>query len=139
MLVGALRVWLAVVGSTALFSAVQSYVSGAAIIEKIYTNAISTSDGGALLTARVFGSWTSLAATVRLLAAADIKNRSIYVAAVVSFVVAFVHFILETVVYGTAAATAGLVIPVVVSGISILWMAIMFPIIFAQDEQKKSS
>jgi hypothetical protein len=58
-------------------------------------------------------------------------------AAIVSFVVAFIHFLLEAIVYETAGTTPGLVIPVVVSGFSVAWMMAMLPFLSVQSEKKK--
>jgi hypothetical protein len=38
MLLAGLRIWLAVVGFMALYSAIQSYLNGSTITSKIYTN-----------------------------------------------------------------------------------------------------
>ena len=54
------------------------------------------------LSARTFGTWTLLSAVVRLYAALDIHNPTLYKLALVSYYLAFGHFVSEVAVYKTA-------------------------------------
>ena len=83
---------------------------------------------------RVFGTWTLLAAIIRLAFVFSPHNQrydvrlvstlkisiflffSLYIATFISFVIAFYHFATEVFVYKTAPLCAGTIAPLIVSG-----------------------
>ncbi|KAI0237589.1 putative ergosterol biosynthetic protein 28 [Lamellibrachia satsuma] len=89
------------------------------LADKLYTAAPNEVNG---LAARLFGVWTMLSAVLRLCCAVDIHNKSIYNLTLVSFFLAFIHFVLEIYVYKTATLSVGVLAPLLVSGVSIVWM-----------------
>lgn len=74
------------------------------------------------LTSRIFGTWTLISAVVRLYAAYNISNPQVYELALVVYTIAWVHFVSEWVVFGTAAWGRGLAGPVLISTGSLVWM-----------------
>jgi hypothetical protein len=74
------------------------------------------------LSARTFGTWTLLAALIRIYAAHDVSNGGVYGLAFASYAVALAHFTLEWWVYGTTRWTVALAGPVLVSSGSLVWM-----------------
>ncbi|KAG7717709.1 hypothetical protein KL933_002919 [Ogataea haglerorum] len=74
------------------------------------------------LSARTFGTWTLLAAIVRIYASYNISNPQIYDMCLYSYVLAGLHFGLEWLVYKTARFGKGLLGPLVVASTSIVWM-----------------
>jgi hypothetical protein len=74
------------------------------------------------LSARTFGTWTFLTSIVRLYVAYNITNPAFYQLGLATYVVAFLHFFSEWLVFGTAGWGAGLAGPVFVSTGTISWM-----------------
>jgi hypothetical protein len=74
------------------------------------------------LSARTFGTWTFVAAIVRLFAAYNIDHPAFYALAFCMYVVAFAHFGSEWLVYGTAEWGSPLAGPMIVSTSTIAWM-----------------
>ena len=76
------------------------------------------------LSSRTFGTWTFLAAIVRVYAAYNIATPALYDLCLWSYVIAFAHFFSEWLFFKTARLGEGLLGPVLVSTLSILWMAL---------------
>ncbi|KAF2275687.1 Erg28 protein [Westerdykella ornata] len=74
------------------------------------------------LSARTFGTWTLLASIIRLYAAYHITNPQVYELAFWTYAVAWAHFFSEWWVFGTARWGPGLMGPVVISSVSLVWM-----------------
>ena len=74
------------------------------------------------LGARTFGTWTFLSSVIRLYAAYNISDPLIYQLALWTYVIAFIHFVSEWQVFGTARWGAGLAGPVFVSTGTLAWM-----------------
>jgi len=74
------------------------------------------------LSARTFGTWTIMTAVVRLAAAYNIDNPVAYQLALASYVVAWLHFTSEWLVFKTARWNSALAGPVCISTGSIVWM-----------------
>lgn len=74
------------------------------------------------LSARTFGTWTAISALVRLYAAYDLSNPRMYELAFLTYAVAWVHFVTEWLIYGTAGMGAGLASTVCVSSGTLFWM-----------------
>ncbi|KAL8938392.1 MAG: hypothetical protein Q9211_003222 [Gyalolechia sp. 1 TL-2023] len=78
------------------------------------------------LHARTFGVYTALAAIIRLYAAYNINDASMYQLAVWTYVVALGHFYSEWLVFRTARFGGGLVGPLVISMTSLVWMVLQW-------------
>jgi hypothetical protein len=74
------------------------------------------------LSARTFGTWTAITSIIRLYAAYNIANQPVYEMALWTFGVAWLHFVSEWLVFGTARFGKGLIGPLVVSTATGLWM-----------------
>lgn len=74
------------------------------------------------LSARTFGTWTFIAALVRLFASYNIDNPAFYSLALCTYAVAFAHFASEWLIFGTAEWGSPLAGPIVVSTSTITWM-----------------
>ena len=71
---------------------------------------------------RLFGTWTLISAAIRLYAAYNISNPQVYELAIIAYGVAWLHFMSEWLIFGTAAWGRGLAGPVFISTGSLLWM-----------------
>ena len=74
------------------------------------------------LSARTFGTWTAITSIVRLYSAYNIRDPVIYQMCMWTFVIAFMHFISEWLVFGTARWGRGLAGPVFVATGTLTWM-----------------
>lgn len=74
------------------------------------------------LSSRTFGTWTFISSVIRLYAAYYTDNPQIYQMAILTFVVAWFHFMGELVIFKTARWGKGLAGPATVSTVSIVWM-----------------
>jgi len=114
-----LQGWIFVVGLMALGNTVSCYVNHSFLGARLYTGAPEKMND---LAGRLFGLWTLMSALLRLSCAILITNRALFNLTLMSFVIAFVHFLSEAFVYKTAPLTIGVLTPMTVSGVSILWM-----------------
>ncbi|KAH7063980.1 ergosterol biosynthesis protein-like protein [Paraphoma chrysanthemicola] len=74
------------------------------------------------LSSRTFGTWTFLAAVIRLYAAYNITNGAVYQLAIWAYVCAFVHFTSEWTVFKTTRWGMPLAGPVFISTGTLFWM-----------------
>lgn len=74
------------------------------------------------LSTRSFGTWTALSTVVRAYAAYNITNPVAYDLCIWSFAIAQWHFLSEWLLFGTADFGPGVLSPLLVSGITALWM-----------------
>jgi len=118
-----LQGWIFVVGQVALGNTISCYVDHSFLGSRLYTGAPEKAND---LAARLFGVWTLMSALLRLSCAILIKNRALFNLTLLSFVIAFVHFLSEAFIYKTAPLTIGVITPMIVSGISTLWMLIAY-------------
>jgi len=116
-----LQGWIFVVGLMALGNTVSCYVDHSFLKSRLYTGAPEKAND---LAGRLFGLWTLMSALLRLSCAILITNRALFNLTLLSFVVAFVHFLSEAFIYNTAPITVGVLAPLVVSGVSMLWMTV---------------
>ncbi|XP_048340918.1 ergosterol biosynthetic protein 28 homolog isoform X1 [Sphaerodactylus townsendi] len=140
-----LRSWLVMVSIIAMGNTVQSFRDHSFLSEKLYTGKPSLVNG---LQARTFGIWTLLSSVIRCYCAIDIRNKtfnsitqsgkelhaekglfvqilqSLYNITLLTFFIALGHFLSEVFIYGTAAATIGVLAPLMVASFSILGMLI---------------
>jgi hypothetical protein len=78
------------------------------------------------LSARTFGTWTALSSIIRLYGAYHIDNPAVYEITLWTFGIAFGHFALEWLVYGTTKLGKGLAGPLVVSTVTASWMVVQW-------------
>ena len=71
---------------------------------------------------RLFGTWTIISAAIRLYAAYNISNPQLYELAIIAYGVAWIHFMSEWLIFGTAAWGRGLAGPMLISTGSLVWM-----------------
>ncbi|XP_022103813.1 probable ergosterol biosynthetic protein 28 [Acanthaster planci] len=127
MLEAIVRVWVGIVGLTALFTSMQCFIDSSFLAERIYTlekDAVNPAFG------RLFGTWTCLAGVVRILWALFTRSKPLYLATLFSFVLALVYFLAEFLIFKTAALTVGVISPLIVAGGSTILMIVAFPGIF---------
>jgi Erg28 like protein len=74
------------------------------------------------LSARTFGTWTFVAAIVRLYAAYHINEPHMYQLAFAMFLGANFHFLSEWLYFKTAKWGTGLSGPIIISTVSLVWM-----------------
>ena len=74
------------------------------------------------LSARLFGTWTLLAAVVRTYAAYSITDTGVYAGALFTYVLALAHFTSEWLVYKTTSFAKGLATPFAVATLTTGWM-----------------
>ncbi|KAK7490186.1 hypothetical protein BaRGS_00018531 [Batillaria attramentaria] len=117
-----LSCWIGFVALMALGNTLQCFVDHSFLTSRLYTRNPDKNVTG--LTARLFGLWTLLAAALRFVCAVDINNKSIYHLTFFSFFLALGHFLTEMWPYETAHLTVGICAPLVVSSVSVIFMAI---------------
>lgn len=88
------------------------------------------------LAARLFGTWTLLAAVLRFVCAIDINNKTVYHLTFFSFFLALGHFVSELWPYGTAYLTIGISAPLLVSSLSIIFMAVGYGFLGQETSNK---
>lgn len=114
-----IRVWVGLVGITALGNTVSSYLNGELLSETIFT---VQPDLVNPLVGRLFGTWTLLAAFVRVTCAIHIDSKPLYHTTLFSFMLAFAYFMSELYIYKTLDITTGPVMALIASSISFLLM-----------------
>ncbi|KJE93391.1 hypothetical protein CAOG_04184 [Capsaspora owczarzaki ATCC 30864] len=123
MFLTALRAWLGLVGSIAIVNGATCFVDATYPSRMLYTaNPTQVTP----LASRLFGVWTLLAGALRVASAINTADTTLYVLTIISFVLANVHFVSEIWVYRTAKITGKTISPLVVSGVSILWMLVAY-------------
>ncbi|EAW14018.1 Erg28 family protein [Aspergillus clavatus NRRL 1] len=74
------------------------------------------------LSSRTFGTWTFLSSVIRMYAAYHITTPALYDLALWSFGIAFVHFVAEWLVFGSAQLKGRFVSPLIVASSTLAWM-----------------
>jgi len=123
-----LQGWIFVVGLMALGNTISCYVDHSFLQSRLYTGAPEKVND---LSGRLFGVWTLMSACLRLSCAILITNRALFNLTLLSFVIAFVHFLSEAFIYKTAPLTVGVLTPLIVSGVSMLWMIVAYYVLTA--------
>lgn len=131
-----LQGWIFVVGLMALGNTVSCYVDHSFLGSRLYTGAPEKAND---LTGRLFGIWTLVSAFLRLSCAIAITNRALFNLTLMSFVIAFVHFFSEAFIYKTAPITIGVLTPMIVSGVSTLWMIVAYYFLLADKRASDAS
>ncbi|KAH3665748.1 hypothetical protein OGAPHI_003936 [Ogataea philodendri] len=106
------------ISAVSVFNSVQTYVN-TDLTKRVYEanpNAVTP------LSARTFGTWTLLAAIVRIYASYYISNPQLYDVCLYSYVLALLHFGSEWLLFKTAKFGKGLLGPLIVATTSITWM-----------------
>ncbi|CAH1792345.1 unnamed protein product, partial [Owenia fusiformis] len=131
-----IRGWVGAVGIMAIGNTYQCFRDPRFFTEKIYTE-ISAKDY--MLSARLFGIWNFLTASLRLYCAFFINNRQVYNFTLWSFLLSLVHFLSEVLIYKSAAWSPGLVTTLLVSVISIVVMIIGYWYIDSEEDMHRES
>ena len=124
---GYLPYWLLLISSLALGNCAQAYLT-LHFTTQVYNGPSSTpsktnpSPQVTPLQSRTMGTWTLLSSLIRIYAAYNITNPPVYEIALLSYVVAWGHFMSEWLVFGTASWGRGLAGPVIVANVSLPWM-----------------
>ncbi|KAL7417154.1 Erg28 like protein-domain-containing protein [Mrakia frigida] len=116
---GVLPYWMLFVSTLACFNTVQNYISPT-LTRKVYAG---KPDQVTPLSNRTFGIWTLVSALIRLYAAYNITNKELYQLAFCSYIIAFVHFNSELLIYRTCTIGKGWLGPAIVSTTSLIWMS----------------
>ncbi|CAI6337572.1 unnamed protein product [Periconia digitata] len=130
---GWLPSWLLFTSIISIFNTAQSYTSTTLTARVYNPNPPPSSDPSkpspALqptqvtpLTGRLFGTWTLLAAVIRLYGAYYINEKPVYELAMAAYAVAWCHFMSEWVVFGTTRWGIPLAGPAVISTGTLVWM-----------------
>ncbi|KAG8531687.1 uncharacterized protein KY384_003319 [Bacidia gigantensis] len=138
---GYLPYWLLFIAFVSLFNTIQSFLT-TSMTAQVYALAPSATNASTAtkdksspraediqvtpLQSRLFGTWTFVAKLVRLYAAYNIHDPALYQLAVLTYVVAFLHFSSEWLVFGTAKWGRGLAGPILVSVTSLMWMGTQY-------------
>eukprot|EP00897_Mesotaenium_endlicherianum_P010159 jgi/Mesen1/9171/ME000591S08498 len=127
----ALGIWLLLLAFLRLSSVYFAFFNSWALKTAVFSKAEVTS-----LHARTFGTWTALTCMLTAICAFNLDCKPLYLATVLSFIVAFAHFFLELVLYGTMSisnfATVG-----TFAGVSVMWMLLEWGKHFPSDSDGK--
>lgn len=122
---GYLPIWLNIVASVALLNSVTNFFSASAS-HKVYSSEKGKTQATPLA-GRVFATWNLTSALIRFYAAQDINSKSAYELAMLSFVVALIHFGSEVVGPKTIQVKGvGSLAPFVVAAGSLVAMATQY-------------
>lgn len=110
--------WNVVVSVAALFNTVQSFLTPK-LTKRVYSNTNEVNG----LQGRTFGIWTLLSAIVRFYCAYHITNPDVYFLCQCTYYLACFHFLSEWLLFRTTNLGPGLLSPIVVSTVSIWFMA----------------
>ena len=91
-----------------------------------YTPSLQTRKGthSSASSARIFGTWTFLAAVVRCYVAYNISNGGLYGLGIWTYVIAMAHFAVEWIFFGARGGSA--VSALVVSTTTLVWMLVQW-------------
>ncbi|KAF4628991.1 hypothetical protein G7Y89_g9157 [Cudoniella acicularis] len=117
---GLLPYWLLVTSAASLFNTIGCYTTPR-IALTTYEGRLAESQVTAF-GARMFGTWTALSCVMRLVAAYNITEPSVYYLALCTYFVALSHFASEWLVFGTMKAGRGIAPVLIVPTFSIMWM-----------------
>jgi len=115
-----LQLWLLVVALMRLFSVFTGYLNVELFRVNLFPEAVDSEVSK--LQGRTFGVWVCVTCVLCVLCACYIKEPAIFLATLLSFVIALVFFALEFLVYETM-SPASIMSPFVVASISIIWMS----------------
>lgn len=115
---GYLAYWQLFIAVTAVFNSVQNFAT-LKLTRRIYN---AKHVNVTPLQARTFAAWTLTSAVVRAYAAYHIHDKTNYDMAMLTYLIAFGHFISEWLIFRSATINPGLMSPVIVSTTSLIWM-----------------
>ncbi|XP_072030382.1 ergosterol biosynthetic protein 28 homolog [Amphiura filiformis] len=130
LFVKVLRVWVGLIGITALGNTISSYLNGELLSETIFTQKPELVNA---LVGRLFGTWTLLSAFVRVLCAVHIDSKPLYEVSMFSFLLAFAYFASELYIFKTIHVTFGPLSALVISTISFVLMLVGYPRLFQRQ------
>ena len=115
--------WILVVSIAAIFNTAQCFLDPSVkLTKRVYAQQPAQVTQ---LMARMFGTWTALSSIIRLYGAYHLHDRTAFYMTFATFVIAFGHFTSELLIYKTTSLRSpGLLSPMIVSSLSIVWMAL---------------
>lgn len=126
-LIRSLQGWICVVGLMAFGNSISCFVDHSFLGTRLYTGMPEKAND---LTARLFGMWTLVSAMLRLTCAFLIDSKVLYNLTFASFVIAFGHFMSEVFIFRSSTITVGVLSPLIVSSVSIIWMLACYRCLF---------
>ncbi|GBG79672.1 hypothetical protein CBR_g29820 [Chara braunii] len=111
-----LSVWLLLVAVMRLSAFVWGYTD----LSKLQVGVYSETELSPLH-GREFSAWTATTASLCLICALNLNSRPIYLATMMSFVIAEAHFLLEFFVFRTMSVQT-FISPAIIASVSALWM-----------------
>ncbi|KAF2662431.1 ergosterol 28 [Lophiostoma macrostomum CBS 122681] len=118
---GLLPKWLLLLSAVSIGNSIQAYLT-LSYTRRVYNNPTPSASQATPLSSRTFGTYTGLASIVRLYAAYHITEKAWFEIAFWTYVVAGWHFGSEWLVFRTAKMGEGLVGPIVISTVTMVWM-----------------
>jgi len=119
---GFLPKWQLFVSGMAFFNSAQNLYT-LSLTRRIYTK---TPQEVNALQSRTFAIWTFTAAIIRIYCAYHINEKTIYDVAIWSYVAALAHFASEWLLFRSANLSAGLLAPLIVAPVSLIWMVMQY-------------
>jgi len=116
---GLLPKWQLLVSGMAFFNSIQNLLT-LSLTRRIYTNKSSEVTA---LQSRTFAVWTWTSAIVRLYCAYHINEKAIYDITMWTYIGAAGHFLTEWLIYRSANFGPGLLGPLIVAPVSLVWMS----------------
>ncbi|KAI0995558.1 hypothetical protein K3495_g12621 [Podosphaera aphanis] len=129
---GLLPLWLLFISVISIGNSIQAYCT-LSYTARVYNgssawrkNPASWQSPVTPLSARTFGTWTTIQSLVRMYAAYNISEVAFYQLAFCTFLVAFGHFMSEWIIYRTTSWGPGLAGPIFVSTGTLAWMLVQW-------------
>ncbi|CCC70245.1 hypothetical protein NCAS_0E01750 [Naumovozyma castellii] len=116
---GYLPKWLLFISVVSIFNSIQTYISGLKLTRRVYSRKPAETTP---LSARTFGTWTFVSCIIRLYGAFYLNEPHIYQLAFISYIIAWVHFGFELLIFRTCNFDSGFMGPLVVATTSLVWM-----------------
>eukprot|EP00244_Chara_vulgaris_P014334 TRINITY_DN8911_c0_g1_i1.p1 TRINITY_DN8911_c0_g1~~TRINITY_DN8911_c0_g1_i1.p1 ORF type:complete len:133 (-),score=2.74 TRINITY_DN8911_c0_g1_i1:325-723(-) len=111
-----LSVWLLIVAVMRLSAFIWGYTD----LSKLQVGVYSETELSPLH-GREFSAWTATTACLCVICALNLNSRPIYLATMLSFVIAEAHFLLEYLVFGTMSVHT-FISPAIIASVSAFWM-----------------
>lgn len=122
-----LRVWVLITGLAGFFAALGAYRKPSSPHKTLYNN---TKDTDTAPFARMYGTWLFTSTIIRVgFFFAETRQPStsvIFWLAFGTYIIALFHFVTEIFVFRAASLLPGGFMPLVVAGLSIVWLALIY-------------
>lgn len=121
-----LRLWVLTTGMAGLGAAIGAYRRPLSPHQTLYNNGSETASAPF---ARMYGTWLFTSTTIRVaffLAKSRSTSQPIFWLAFATYLIALFHFVSEIFIFRSAALLPGGFMPLLVAGISVLWLTLVF-------------